>query len=168
MTKKEEIVAIYYTEHRQELFAYVSKAVAYSSLSEDILQDVFLKLLLSDKMISPLTLPALVYSIARNLISDYWRHKAHVDNYKNVASALSLNCYYDAGSVYSARSLVDTLEQGMSVLLNDNQQVVYRMNVIDGMKVSEISDVLSKPYKTIESQLFFARKQMREYMQSVI
>lgn len=168
MVNKEEIVAIYYTEHRQELFAYVSKAVAYSPLSEDILQDIFLKLLLSDKMITPLTFPALVYSVARNLISDYWRHKAHVNNYNNVVRAMSLNCYCDASSVYSAKSLVDTLEQGMSVLLNDNQQVVYRMNIIDGMKVSEISDALSKPYKTIESQLFYARKQMREYMKSAM
>ena len=38
-------------------------------------QNIFLRLLQMDKMISSVTLPCLVYTVARNLICDYWRHR---------------------------------------------------------------------------------------------
>lgn len=168
MLKREEIVSHYYVEHRQELLAYVSKCVAYSPFSEDIVQNIFLRLLTSDKMITPVTLPALVYTIARNLISDYWRHKAHVNHYSYIVKSMSSLGYYETESAYSAKELLEIIEGGVVKLLNDNQQVVYRLNTIDGLKVSEISTMLCKPYKTIEFQLSVARKQMRNYVKSVV
>lgn len=168
MKDSNKLVEQYYVGHRQELLAYVAKGVAHSPLSEDIVQNVFLRLLQSDKMITAITLPALVYTIAKNMVSDYWRHKAHVNNYNNVVRTLAEYGYYDIEKEYSARELTEKLEQGVVRLLNANQQMVYRMNTIDGMKVAEISTVLGKPYKTVEFQLGAARKQMREYMSRIV
>ena len=165
---KEELVSHYYIQHRQELLAYVAKGMANSAFSEDVLQNVFLKLLQSDKMITPVTLPALVYTVARNLVSDYWRHRAHVNNYRYLYGALWVNGHYDAESDYSARELVDIIERGVTDLLPEKSKVVYRLNVIEGLKVSEISTLLDRPYKTVENQLGSARKQMREYIKSVV
>lgn len=165
---KEELVSHYYIQHRQELLAYVAKGMANSAFSEDVLQNVFLKLLQSDKMITPVTLPALVYTVARNLVSDYWRHRAHVNNYRYLYGALWANGHYDAESAYSARELVDIIERGVTDLLPEKSKVVYRLNVIEGLKVSEISTLLDRPYKTVENQLGSARKQMREYIKSVV
>ena len=61
----------YYITHRDELLAYVSSRLGNSVEAEDLVQNVFLRLLTSDKMITDITLPALVYNIARNLIADY-------------------------------------------------------------------------------------------------
>lgn len=168
MMSKEELVSHYYIQHRQELLAYVAKGMANSAFSEDVLQNVFLKLLQSDKMITPVTLPALVYTVARNLVSDYWRHRAHVNNYRYLYGALLANGHYDAESDYSARELVDIIERGVTDLLPEKSKVVYRLNVIEGLKVSEISTLLDRPYKTVENQLGSARKQMREYIKSVV
>ena len=60
----------YYVTHRDELLAYVSSRLGNSVEAEDLVQNVFLRLLTSDKMITDITLPALVYTIARNLIAD--------------------------------------------------------------------------------------------------
>lgn len=168
MMSKEELVSHYYIQHRQELLAYVAKGMANSAFSEDVLQNVFLKLLQSDKMITPVTLPALVYTVARNLVSDYWRHRAHVNNYRYLYGALWANGHYDAESDYSARELIDIIERGVTDLLPEKSKVVYRLNVIEGLKVSEISTLLDRPYKTVENQLGNARKQMREYIKSVV
>ena len=61
----------YYVTHRDELLAYVSSRLGNSVEAEDLVQNVFLRLLTSDKMITELTLSALVYTITRNLINDY-------------------------------------------------------------------------------------------------
>ena len=57
----------YYVTHRDELLAYVSSRLGNSVEAEDLVQNVFLRLLTSDKMITEITLPALVYTIARSL-----------------------------------------------------------------------------------------------------
>ena len=64
------LIETYYTDHRDELLAFVSSRLGGSEESEDIVQNVFLRLLTSDKMITAITLPALVYTMARNLITD--------------------------------------------------------------------------------------------------
>ena len=69
----------YYVTHRDELLAYVSSRLGNSVEAEDLVQNVFLRLLTSDKMITEITLPALVYTIARNLINDYYRRRTHYE-----------------------------------------------------------------------------------------
>ena len=64
------LLETYYTDHRDELLAFVSSRLGGSEESKDIVQNVFLRLLTSDKMITAITLPALVYTMARNLITD--------------------------------------------------------------------------------------------------
>ena len=67
-----QIVSDYYTYHRDELLAFVSSRLGGSSEAEDLVQNVFLLLLTSNKMISEVTLPALVYTIAQRIIIDYY------------------------------------------------------------------------------------------------
>lgn len=171
MTEKEvskKLIAEYYCLHLDEIRAFVSKHVEYSAESEDIVQNIFLKLLQSDKMISAITLPCLIYSIARNMASDYWRHHASVTGYVHYIKS-SPNIYnerVDTSSVYSAIELNELLERGMA-LLSDRQSNVYRMNVIGGMKVSEISETLNEKYKSVENRLGIARKEVREYVKKM-
>ena len=61
--KNYSLIANYYITHREELLAYVSSRLSGNSVAEDIVQNVFLRLLTSDKMITETTLPALVYTV---------------------------------------------------------------------------------------------------------
>ena len=69
------LIAEYYSQHYEELKAFVAKRLLYSETAEDIVQNVFLKLMSIDSMVTPVTLPSLVYTTARNLIYDSWRHR---------------------------------------------------------------------------------------------
>ena len=71
----------YYVTHRDELLAYVSSRLGNSVEAEDLVQNVFLRLLTSNKMITEVTLPALVYTIASHMIADYSRRRIHFDAY---------------------------------------------------------------------------------------
>ena len=73
-----QTIAAYYAQHRDEIVGFVALRLGGSNVSEDIVQDIFVRLLQSDKLISPTTLPALVFTMARNAVADWYRrHRVH-------------------------------------------------------------------------------------------
>jgi len=165
--RKENIIAHYYALHHEELLGFVAKRLQYAAEAEDIVQDVFVRLLRSDKMITPVTLPCLVYTIARNLIFDYWRHKKIADEYEHYIVKIKSGNLTDAASVYGVAEITEILERGIA-RLNDRQRIVYRMDVFEGKKVSEISRDLNQNYKSVENRLGCARKEVRRYVKRML
>ena len=172
MTESEvskKLVTDFYSQHADEVKSFVAKRLGYSHESEDLVQNIFLTLLESDKMISPVTLPCLIYTMARNMISDYWRHHSSVSEYEHYIKT-TYSIYTERAeirSVYSSIELNDILERGIA-RLTDRQRHIYRMNVIDGMQVSEISERLQENYKSVENRLGAARKVVRQYVRKML
>ena len=157
-----KLITNYYIAHRDELLTFASSRLGDSRLAEDIVQDVFLRLLSTDKMITEVTLPALVYTITRNLINDYYRRHTTYEQYehyiKGVCSEVTT-----MESVFSAFEIMERLERGL-VRLPENCREIYRLHIYGGMKVGEISRELGEGYKSVEHRLGTARKVMREYL----
>jgi len=158
----QQLITNYYITHRDELLAFASSRLGDSRLAEDIVQDVFLRLLSTDKMITEVTLPALVYTITRNLINDYYRRHTTYEQYehyiKGVCSEVTT-----MESVFSAFEIMERLERGLG-RLPENCREIYRLHIYGGMKVGEISRELGEGYKSVEHRLGTARKVMREYL----
>lgn len=154
------LITDYYISHRDELLAFVSSRLGGSDFAEDIVQNVFLKLLTTDKMISEVTLPSLVYTVARNLITDYYRRHTNYEEYEHYIKSQGLS---SQESVFSVREITERLERGLA-RLPENCREIYRMHIYGGMKVSEISQELGEGYKSVEHRLGFARKAMRQYL----
>ena len=166
---KTGLIADYYSQHYGELKDYVAAKLQYAEEAEDIVQNVFVRLLQMDKMITPVTLPGLVYTIVKNLIFDYWRHRQYVEEYEHFIRKGDwlLSSINDTESVFSAKEVTEILERGVA-RLTKRQQVVYRMNILDGMQVSEIAIRLHIHYKNAENRLGAARKQVRSYMKRML
>ena len=162
----QQLITNYYITHRDELLAFASSRLGDSRLAEDIVQDVFLRLLSTDKMITEVTLPALVYTITRNLINDYYRRHTTYEQYehyiKGVCSEVTT-----MESVFSAFEIMERLERGL-VRLPENCREIYRLHIYGGMKVGEISRELGEGYKSVEHRLGTARKVMREYLRCYV
>ena len=154
------LITEYYISHRDELLAFVSSRLGGSDFAEDIVQNVFLKLLTTDKLISEVTLPSLVYTIARNLITDYYRRHTSYEEYEHYIKSQGIR---SQESVFSVREITERLERGLA-RLPENCREIYRMHIYGGMKVSEISEELGEGYKSVEHRLGFARKAMRQYL----
>jgi RNA polymerase sigma-70 factor (ECF subfamily) len=166
-SKKYSIIADYYSQHYEEVLGFVSKRMMYAEGAEDIVQNVFVRLLRTDKMITPITLPCLVYTTARNLLIDYWRHHQSVEEYEHFIVQQGVSDDLDVASVYSAVEITEILERGIA-RLTDHQRTIYRMNIYEGKKVSEISETLHLTYKSVESRLGIARKEIRQYMKRML
>ena len=144
-----KLITNYYIAHRDELLAFASSRLGDSCLAEDIVQDVFLRLLSTDKMITEVTLPALVYTITRNLINDYYRRHTTYEQYehyiKGVCSEVTT-----MESVFSAFEIMERLERGL-VRLPENCREIYRLHIYGGMKVGEISRELRLSLRLLNS-----------------
>lgn len=166
--ESKKLLTDFYCQHVDEVRAFVAKRLDDSTESEDIVQNIFLRLLESSKLISPVTLPCLIYTMARNMVSDYWRHRGSVNEYEHyIKSSPCFNGRVEEHSVYSAVELNEVLERGIA-RLSDKQRNIYRMNVVYGMQVSEISEHLNENYKSVENRLGAARKVVRQYVRRML
>lgn len=174
---KTELISTYYSQHRDELLAFVSSRLGCfhaSRLSwsdvraeaEDLVQDVFLRLLATDKMLTEQTLPALVYTVCRHLVCDYCRRHSHHDEYEHYIRSTSTN-ESSMESVFFAADVVAGMERGLA-RIPENSREIYRMHILGGMRVSEISAQLGENYKSVENRLGQARRQVRSYLRAVV
>ncbi len=163
------LIADYYTKHFEELKAFVYSRLPIADEAEDIAQNIFLKLLESKKMITPITLPCFVYTMARNLIADYWRHRQQGEVYEHFikTSNWRSRSTESVGSLFSAQEVNEMLERGIAQL-SDKQSCVYRLNVYENMPVREIATTLNLSYKNTENRLGFARKRVRDFMKKAL
>lgn len=158
------LIETYYRDHRDELLAFVSSRLGGAVEAEDIVQNVFLRLLTTDKMITEITLPALTYTIARNLISDYYRRRNTYEEFEHYIKRSS-DDYSSMESVFSAKELTELLECGLA-RIPENFREIYRMHIYGGMKVGEISQTLGEGYKSVEHRLGVARKALRSFLEN--
>lgn len=157
----------YYIDHFYELRNYVRSRIRDVETSDDIVQNVFIRLLSIDGSVCTETLSKLVYTIARNLIFDYYRHKKFENEYAVYICSMSCASQYSASTSCSIDEIHEMLECGMEKL-NEKQRIIYRMNVCDGLAVSEISETLKMNYKSVENRLGLARREMRKYMTKML
>ena len=163
------LIETYYRNHRDELLAFVSSRLGGAVEAEDIVQNVFLRLLTTDKMITEITLPALTYTIARNLISDYYRRRNTYEEFEHYIKRSSddYSSMESMESVISAKELTELLERGLA-RIPENFREIYRMHIYGGMKVGEISQTLGEGYKSVEHRLGVARKALRSFLENYV
>lgn len=157
----------YYAEHFNDLRAFVVSRIKEAEYADDIVQNVFIKLLLTDRILTEENLSNLVYTIARNLIYDYYRHKKYVNDYSYYVVSKTGKDSCDNSSDYSFEEIIEVLDCGIQKL-NENQRKIYRMNIYDDLAVSEISKTLKMNYKSVENKLGSARKVIRKYMTKML
>lgn len=160
------IITSYYTRHRDELLAFVSARLGDSVAAEDIVQDVFVRLLTTDKLMSETTLPSLVYTMARHRIVDHFRRHTVADAYEHYLRHAQPQAD-SAESVLSIREFCERLECGLA-RLPERCSEVYRLHIYGGMKVSEISRQLGESYKSVEHRLGQARSQIRLFLADMV
>ena len=153
------LIRNYYENHRDELLLFVSRRLGGLACAEDVVQDVFVRLLTSNQLISEVSLPALVHTIARRLVIDLYRRRFFRREYENYYAAIT-SIESSGEAVVYERELIDRVERCIC-RLPENCRVICRMHMFEGMKVSEISQHLGQGYKSVEKHLGIARKEVR-------
>jgi len=69
-----ELVAQIFADYHQSVFFYIYKKIGKKEDAEDLVQDAYLRLLEYRAMLRPDTVKYFLFTIVRNLVSDYLRH----------------------------------------------------------------------------------------------
>jgi RNA polymerase sigma-70 factor (ECF subfamily) len=163
---KQSLISNYYSAHRDELLAYASTRLGDRDEAEDIVQNTFLRILTTNKMLTEQALPALVYTVCRNLVNDYFRRRASRFEYEHYIQCAGIG-NSSMESVFFAADIVEQMERGLA-RIPENCRKIYRMHILGGMRVSEISAETGENYKTVENRLGLARREMRHYLSAAV
>ena len=163
---RNQLISNHYSLHRDELLAYASSCLGDKNEAEDLVQNTYLRLLSTDKMLTEQTLPALVFTICRNLVNDHFRRRAFRTEYEHYIHGTG-DGKASMESVFFAADIVERMERGLA-RIPENCRDIYRMHILGGMRVSEISAETGEKYKTVENRLGLARRQMRQYLRAVV
>lgn len=159
-----KIIEKYYTDNVDRLRVFFMTRTACKALSEDMAQDVFVRLIGYGQMITEQTLPSLAYTVARRLLADHYRHRMAENRYAQLCAAEQV-CHDDPHTVYLEREALCLLERSI-MHLPEQCATVYRMHIYQGMKPARIAELTHIKYKTVEHRLGKARREVRAAMEA--
>jgi RNA polymerase sigma factor (sigma-70 family) len=163
---------------RSRLRNFIRRRVPDPSDAEDILQDVFYKLVEANRLLMPIEhVTGWLFRVARNRITDVFRKK-RPDNFSDVAVAHDdddelmqfedLLPSPDAGpeALYARNVLLDELELAIDEL-PEEQRVVFVAHELEGRSFKEIAAESGVSMNTLLSRKRYAVLHLRERLQSI-
>ena len=156
--------------HRDELISFIAVRIHEVYEAEDMVQDIFLRLLRGQHLITPQTLPSLLHTMVLHAVSDYYRRRYVHETYEHYIQTSDIRYQTSEDSVesiFSAQQLMERMERSLARLPKDCCEI-YRLHIYDGMKVSAIAQELSLPYKQVENRLGQARKAVRQQLRCCV
>ena len=155
-----QMIANFYTVHHAELVNFATSRLGNREEGEDLVQDVFIKMMSFEGIINEATIKSFAFTIAANKIKDHLRRR--IFRHK-----MEENAKYEMELQYSHVERVveyhDTLR-----MVNDSMArlspacaKVYRMSLFEDMTTGDIAQEMNVSKRTVESQLFTSRKQVR-------
>lgn len=167
LTTSSELIAEAYTSYRRAVSLYIYYKINDRDEAEDLTQDVFLRLMDYKQMLREETVKNFIYTIARNLVTDYLRRYYKTQEISSYIYDHSETCTDDTESGIVARDL-SAMELRKMNELPAQRRKVYAMNRFEEKAAADIAQELNLSRRTVENHLFLGRKEMREYMQKCI
>ncbi|MBD1431540.1 sigma-70 family RNA polymerase sigma factor [Sphingobacterium sp. DN00404] len=157
-----------YKLYWKELYYFTLKKVKDHALAEDLLHDVFLKLLKSDDLDNRLdTIKGYLYTALRNRITDHYRkNKRQLDLEQNIPTWYSQHDN-KVLEVTIKRELDDFLELQVNRLPDQMRRVV-QLNSKEGFSTPEIAQKLLISDKTVRNQLSLANQKLRSAIEKFL
>ncbi len=165
-THSDEVSAIY-VENRPALMRYLQSYTRDTMDAEDMLHELFLKLLSID-IINPETVRNLLFVMARRLIIDDALHKAFV---RRSVEGWRRTAPQDDGDSLSRRveaaDLVSLVDRRIS-RMPPKRARIYMMNKCCDLSAKEIAERMRLSRRTVESHLYVSNMEMKSYLRKII
>ncbi|MGA9119932.1 MAG: RNA polymerase sigma factor [Bacteroidota bacterium] len=168
----ERILQVAHKE-RPRLLSFVRKQVASQEDAEDILQDVFLRLLVASSVTEPIEhVTAWMFRTARNRVIDWYRRKRHSavpmteieSSEEPAAEYLFADLNRDPASELLGSMIWDEVNDALDDLPAP-QRLVFIAHEIDGKSFNEIAAETGDPVNTLISRKRYAVLFLRERLQ---
>ena len=159
---EKDILKQLYQKYRKELYLYLYSLCKNESLAEDLLQETFLKALLSlpDKHTN---MRAWLYLVARNLFFNYYHRE------KEKVPLEEAEQMQDTGTQEALDGILK--EEKMKILylamnsLEQRKQEILLMQYFGGLSQKEIAVILKITPENVRVLSYRAKKELRVYME---
>lgn len=150
----------FYRTHRARLVNFAVARLGNKEEAEDLVQDVFVKLVSYECVVNKATIQSFVFTIANNEVKNILRRRLfrhRMEEYVTYESELQ-HCAVER--VVEYHDMLCIVQHCMDEL-SPTCAKVYRMSLFEDKCAGDIAKELNVSKRTIESQLFASRKQMR-------
>ena len=163
----DNIITNSYKEYYQVILTYITYRITHRYEAEDLTQDVFIRLLDYKQMLRPDTVKYFLFTIARNIVTDYIRRyykKQEIDSYMYDFAVTSSN---ETEETIIADDLA-SVEQRQLSTFPEQRRIVYALSRYEGKISAEIAEEMQLSRRTVENHLFIGRREMREFFRKCI
>jgi RNA polymerase sigma-70 factor (ECF subfamily) len=154
--------------YQARLYNFVRQMVRNDEIAEDITQESFVKAYFSlHKLQNAASFKSWLFRIAHNNTLDYLRRKRLqvVDTDDAVRESYVDERNPEAGALAAARTL--HIQQALDRLKPDQKSILVMCD-LQGLSYQEIAEVLNIPFGTVQSRIFYARKKLKELLDTAI
>ena len=167
MAKKNSCFEEAYKEYYPVIYRYVRCRIRCKYEVEDLVQDVFMRLLDYDNMLQKSTIQSFLFTIARNLVIDYLRcyykkQEMILCAYENFIES---TCGPEEEIIAKDLLIIERLRLSA---FPQQRRKIYSMSRFEEKTLCEISEELQLSKSTVENHLFIGRKVMRNYISMCI
>lgn len=158
-----------YNRYKMKVFNYLFKMTANQDLSEDIVQNTFLKLFENfDSITNIKSVSFGIFKTARNDLYKHFRKKKVIkENQTVVAETFFNNGNIDLNEMYELKEM-NILVMRMLENYPEEQKDTYLLREYGGLSYSEIASVTEVEEKTVKSRLYEVRKKLIKQLSKVI
>ncbi len=161
----EKAFRILYDAWVNRLAAYVFKLSKSQSVTEEIVQEVFLKIWIKRAVLIKASNPeAFIFSIARNRTIDYLRSLARDTNLVTVLSARLQQQPHEADLKLGEKELSRLVHEALQQL-GDQKRLIYHLSRNEGLSHDEIAQQLQLSKSTIKNHLSETLKHIRQHLE---
>lgn len=153
----------YYTDLKQYLLSYTHDVMA----AEDMLQDLFIKVMSLD-VISEETARSLLFVMVKRMIIDDARHQDFVrETEKQMACSMSSIDYDSMARRVEAADILSFESQHLAEM-PAKRAAIYNMYKHEEMTTDEIVEKLQLSKRTVETHIYLSTKKMKSYLRKII
>ena len=163
------------SEYSKRLLGFIRKRVKRLDEAEDILQDVFLKLAETERLMKPIDeLGSWLFTVARNRITDSYRKKRTdplpetSDDDEEFLDEIG-RLLFDERNTPESEYIRDVfwveLQEALAQL-PDNQREIFELTELEGFSFKELSEQMQLPVNTLISRKHYAVLHLRRWFRN--
>ncbi len=150
-----------YEQHFSAIRNFIYFKTRESGLSEDLVQDVFIKLWNKRDTIRKETVKSLLYTIANNLVINHFNHMKVVYAHETDSARYGNNEFNTPQFIIEEKEYETRLNEVIN-MIPEGSRDVFLMNRIEKMKYDEIAERLDLSVKAVEKRMSKALLIIRE------
>jgi len=169
MTEQDQQIAEAIHRERARLSNFIRRRVPDPRDAEDVLQDVFYKLVEANRLLMPIDhITGWLFRVARNRITDLFRKKKPMSESDELLRLEDLLPSPDAGpeALYARTVLIDELELAIDEL-PEEQREVFVAHELEGRSFKEISAETGTNMNTLLARKRYAVLSLRERLKDI-